>query len=213
MRTSATKVKQGARTLQAALSALVGRPLFWACAVALLAGLPLVSGLLRRPPPLLPVLGTLPPFALTEAGGTRLGSGELAGRVWLLGFLDTGCTACAERLGGALERLQYRLRNVGSAVVILEVAVPASPPIVEAERELRVRHANPRLWRTAAGPDARRLLAEVGALSLHQAAMLEAGAALVLVDSTGHVRAIEGVAAPASLDPLVSKLTLLLNSQ
>lgn len=191
----------------------MGRPLFWVFAIGLLAGWPLVSGLLRRPPRVPDVLGTLPPFSLTDSGGERLDRTALAGRVWLVGFMDTGCVACAERLGSALERMQYRIRNVGPAAGMLEVAVASPNPVVDLASEMTRRHANPRQWRTASGPDARRLLAEVGALSLSRAPQLEAGGALALVDAQGRVRAVEGVEAPESANRLISEMTLVLNIQ
>lgn len=157
------------------------------------------------------MLGTLPPFQLAEPGGAALDKAGLAGRVWLVGFLDTGCLACAERLGTALERVQYRLRNVGTAAGILEVGVPSANPVVDLGSEMSRRHANPRLWRVVGGADARRLLSEVGALSLSLGPQLEAGGALALVDAQGRVRAVEGIEAPASLDRLISELTLILN--
>jgi hypothetical protein len=189
----------------------VGKPLFWILLVGVLAGWPLVSGLLRRPPAIPGVLGVLPPFSLVEPGGEQLDRAALEGRVWLVGFLDTGCTACAERLGNALERAQYRIRNVGSAVEILEVAIPSDNPVVDVAGEKSRHHANPRQWLTASGPDGRRLLAEVGALSLSRAAALEAGGALALVDGKGRVRAVEGVDSADGLDRLVSATTLILN--
>lgn len=189
----------------------MGRPLFWIVFVGVLAGWPLVSGLLRRPPPVPLILGALPPFSLVEPGGEHLDRAGLEGRVWLIGFLDTGCTACAERLGSALERVQYRMRNVGSAVGILEVAIPSVNPVVDVDGEKSRHHANPRQWRTASGPDARRLLAEVGALSLSHAHQLEAGGALALVDGQGRVRAVEGIEAADALNRLVSATTLILN--
>jgi len=119
--------------------------------------------------------------------------------------------ACAERLGSALERLQYRIRNVGPAAGILEVAVASANPVVDLASELTRRHANPRQWRTASGPDAARLLAEVGALSLSRAPLLEAGGALALVDAQGRVRAVEGIEASESVNRLISEMTLILN--
>lgn len=180
--------------------------------MAVLAGMPLVSGLRRHAPPIPEVLGSLPPFELTEPSGTRLDRAALEGRSWVLGFVETDCIACAERVGGAFEVLQYRLRNAGPAVGMLEVAVTAPNPVVDLPTDQRRRHPNPRQWHIAAGPDSRRLLAEVGALSPLRGPMLEAGAALALVDGQGRVRAIEGVEAPGALDRLVSKLTLILNT-
>lgn len=181
-------------------------------AIGVLAGWPFVSGLLRRPPPLPQVLGVLPPFTLVEPGGQQLNRETLAGRVWLLGFVDTGCVECAERLGVALQRLQYRLRNVGPAVGILEVAVGGVHPVLDPATEPSRHHANPRQWRVGTGPDARRLLGEVGALALVQAASLEGGTAVALVDAQGRLRAVEGVDRPASQDRLISEVSVLLNS-
>jgi hypothetical protein len=129
-----------------------------------------------------------------------------------VGFVDTGCLDCAERLGSALERLQYRLRNVGSAAGILEVAVPTAAPVLDPASELTLHHANPRQWRMGAGPDARRLLGELGALSLGHASSLEAGGAVVLVDGQGRVRAVENVETPDAQNQLISAVTVLLNS-
>jgi hypothetical protein len=179
--------------------------------MAVLSGVPLVSGLLRRAPPVPAVLGSLPPFELTEPNGSHLNRSTLEGRTWVLGFVETDCIACAERVGGVLEVLQYRLRNAGPAVGMLEVAVTAANPVVDLPSDQLRRHANPRQWHIGTGPDSRRLLAEVGAFAPLRGPMLEAGTALVLVDGQGRIRAIEGVEAPGALDRLVSKLTLILN--
>jgi hypothetical protein len=189
----------------------VASPWFWACAVGLLAGWPLVAGLLRRPAAPPPILGPLPTFTLEGSSAERVDNAALAGRVWLVGFLDAGCTACGVRLGHALERLQYRLRNVGPAVGMLEVGLSAATPIGFLEQERSRRHANPRQWQIATGPDATRLLAGVGALAANRAPILEAGSALVLVDAQGRVRAVQSVEAEAEVDQLLSQLTMLLN--
>ena len=125
--------------------------------------------------------------------------------------MDTGCVACAERASSALERVQYRSRNVGTAVGILSVAVDTGAPVIDLPREAARHHANPRQWRVAGGADAAKLLAAVSALAPRRAEMLAAGAALALVDAQGRVRAVEGIEAPASRDRLVSDMTVLLN--
>jgi len=190
---------------------LVGRPLFWAVLVAVLAGVPLASGLLRRPPQPPPVLGTLPPFQLAAPDGERIDRGTLAGRVWVVGFVDTGCVACAERLTAALERLQYRLRNVGPAAGLLSVTVEGRAPLVDLGHEAARHHANPRQWRVAGGPGASSLLAAVGGLQPARAAMLDSGAAVALVDGQGRVRSVESLERPEGVDRLVAQLNLLLN--
>ncbi|HMK72659.1 MAG TPA: hypothetical protein VK454_04930 [Myxococcaceae bacterium] len=193
------------------MARLVARPLFWVATVAVLAAVPLGSGLLRRPPPPPPILGTLPPFQLTAPGGERLDREALAGRVWLLGFADQGCVPCVEQLGSAMERLQYRLRNVGQAAGLLTVAVPGRAEVVDLTGEAARHHANPRQWRVAGGPGALPLLAAVRALRPDRAAMPDAGAAVALVDTHGRVRAVEGIERREDSDRLLAQLTLLLN--
>jgi hypothetical protein len=179
--------------------------------MAVLAGWPLVSGLLRRPPPVPDVLGTLPPFSLAGLHGEHFDRESLKGRAWLIGFVDAGCLACAERVGAALEVLQYRLRNAGPAAGMLEVEVPAASQVVDLSHDMTRRHANPRQWYVLSGPDARRLLGEVAAMAPLRTEMLEAGAAFALVDARGRVRAVEGIEAPEAMNRLVSKLTVVLN--
>lgn len=193
------------------MAALVGRPLFWVLAIAVLATWPLVSGLLRRPPDIPAVLGTLPPFELVDAKGEHFTPATLKGRAWLMGFVDAGCIACAERLGAALEVAQYRIRNAAPDVGLLEVEVPALTPVVDVSQDMARHHANPRQWHVLSGRDARRLLAETGVLAPTQAPKLEAGAALALVDADGRLRAVEAVEAPQGMNRLISKLTVILN--
>jgi hypothetical protein len=190
---------------------LVGRPLFWVVLVSALAAGPLASGLLRRPAPPPPVLGRLPPFELTAPGGERIDREALADRVWLVGFVDLGCVPCAERLTSTLERLQYRMRNVGTAVGLLSVAVQGRAPSVDLAVEAARHHASPRLWRVAGGPGAARLLAAVEGMRPARAEMLGAGAAVALVDGQGRVRTVEGTERTGEVDHLVSQVNLLLN--
>ena len=74
----------------------VGRPSFWWVAIALLAGGPLVSGFLRRPPAPLPVLDHVP------------GTGK--GR--LVVFADPSCPACVAASEDAVRSLSRHLRLV-----------------------------------------------------------------------------------------------------
>jgi hypothetical protein len=195
------------------VAGLVGRPVFWVVAVLLLGGWPLVSGLLRRPPPPPPVLGTLPGFELVGSGGERVDRSALAQRVWVIGFADTSCVSCAERLGTALERLQYRSRNVGTAVGLLTVAVGSGLAVVDIAQEALRHHANPRQWRSASGPDAPMLMSALAAMVPERSAMLKTGGALVLVDGEGRIRGVDSVDTQVSMDRLVSDMTVLLNSR
>ena len=75
---------------------LVARPAFWAIALALLAGGPLLSGLLRRPPPALPVLDQVP----------------ATGRGRLVTYADPGCPDCMAVSAASLRTLARHLRSV-----------------------------------------------------------------------------------------------------
>jgi hypothetical protein len=74
----------------------VGRPAFWWMALALLAGGPLLSGLLRRLPPPLPVLDQVPPT----------GTGRL------VVFADPACPACIAESEELVRSLSRHLRLV-----------------------------------------------------------------------------------------------------
>ena len=59
--------------------------------------------------PSLPVLGTVPPFALTERGGDAVRSEDLAGQVWIADFVFTRCPDFCPALTGRFARLQHQL--------------------------------------------------------------------------------------------------------
>jgi hypothetical protein len=81
---------------QARLERWVGRPAFWWTAMALLLGGPLLSGLLRTPPPPLPVLDQVP----------------ATGRGRLVVFADPGCPECLAAASERLHGLSRHLRSV-----------------------------------------------------------------------------------------------------
>ena len=79
--------------------------------MALLAGGPLISGLLRRPPPPLPVLDQLPP----------------TGRGRLVVFADPACPECLSASADALHALSRRLRLVRPGFDLEWVALGDAP--------------------------------------------------------------------------------------
>lgn len=56
--------------------------------------------------PVLPVLGTVPSFALTERSGRALRAEDLAGRVWIADFVFTRCPDVCPALTRRMARLQ-----------------------------------------------------------------------------------------------------------
>jgi hypothetical protein len=153
----------------------------------------------------------MPSFSLEGPAGERTDDAALAGRVWLLGFLDARCAACGARLGNALEGLQYRLRNVGPSVGLLVVGTSAGTPLVALEEQRLEHHANPHRWRIAAGTGGAQFLGGLAVLAAQSPSQLESGRALALVDAQGRLRAVGGVEDKAEVDQLLSQLTLLLN--
>ena len=59
-----------------------------------------------RPAPPLPVLFTLPPFALTERSGRPLTSEDLRGSVWIADFVFTRCAGVCPQMTGRLSALR-----------------------------------------------------------------------------------------------------------
>src|SRR5690242_9052751 len=86
-----TRAPAGVQGWPAWVTALVGRPLFWLAVVAVGVAVPVLGQVLRRPPPPLPHLGTLPDFRLIDQEGHPFGGAELRGKVWVAGFIFTRC--------------------------------------------------------------------------------------------------------------------------
>jgi len=60
--------------------------------------------------PALPVLGTVPPFALTERSGRTVRSDDLRGRVWIADFVFTRCPDFCPLITSRMGELQLSLR-------------------------------------------------------------------------------------------------------
>ena len=99
------------RTVDARVQRLV-----WAALALTLAGVA-AAGFwrLRSGPPEapLPVLGTVPPFSLTERSGKTITATDLAGRVWVADFIFTRCGGMCPGLTTTLAALLRRLDAAG----------------------------------------------------------------------------------------------------
>jgi protein SCO1/2 len=193
------------------LAWLVGRPWFWAIAIAVLFLQPLVRTFLRERPQLPPVGAQLSPFELVRETGARFGTRELTGRVWIASFAPTDDGA--RELGASLAKVQRRLRHMGDSYRIVTFATDPARDTVAAEAALaRSLHANPRAWCFVTGDAA--ALASVAA-DFHYTP----GRDLVtLVDQAGRVRGQYDPRLPVGegnqkgQDALVADLGLLVNS-
>ena len=77
----------------------------------------------RRTAPL-PVLGEVPEFSLTEASGNPLRRADLAGRVWVAGFIFTHCASTCPIMSRRMSELQAQL---GSREGLMLVSFSVDP--------------------------------------------------------------------------------------
>jgi protein SCO1/2 len=129
------------------LGRVFGSPLFWLFIVALGVGVPVATRVLAPPAPPLPTLGTLPAFALTDQDGRPFGSAELAGQVWLAGFIFTRCPTICPAITATMGRIQHRARGLEPAFRLVSFSVdPAydTPPRLAAYAAAH--KASPRMW-------------------------------------------------------------------
>lgn len=76
--------------------------------------------------PELPVLGTVPPFALTERSGRPLRAEDLVGRVWIADFVFTRCPDVCPALTRRMARLQSLSSDGSDAVRLVSFSVDPS---------------------------------------------------------------------------------------
>ncbi|MCW5891923.1 MAG: SCO family protein [bacterium] len=89
-------------------------------AATALALLVLVAGCGREE---LPVLGTLPPFTLTERTGSPVGSDALAGHVWIADFVFTRCPGVCPVLSQRMADLRPKLPKGDDGVRLVSITV------------------------------------------------------------------------------------------
>jgi protein SCO1/2 len=203
-----------------ALSALTARPLFWIVAVAAIAAWPLVWSLRTPLPPPPPVLGAIPPFALTDEAGRPFGSKELEGRAWVASFIFTRCPTVCPRITARMARIQDRARNLEPQLHLVSFSVDPEFDTPQRLAEYARGHgASPRMWTFLTGPaDAVRETVERG-LRVSMGGPVEAAATaevshgthLVLVDRGGRIRAYYDPDAPDVIDQVVRDAARVVN--
>lgn len=124
------------------ISWLVGRPWFWALAIGLLFGFPLVRSLLRPQPQAPTVLGLVPAFSLEREDGRPFGSRDLAGKVWVVGQFDPRDDSPTLTVMHALERHMHKLGESFELVTVSTVPTRDTPEALSAYANAH--HSNPR---------------------------------------------------------------------
>lgn len=201
-----------ARGLGRTLAALTSRPLFWGVVVLVLGAWPLAWSLRTAVPPAPPVLGTVPPFVLTDEGGRRFGSDDLAGRAWVASFVFTRCPTVCPRITARMARIQERARSLAPALHLVSFSVD---PEFDTPRRLaeyaRGHGASPRMWTFLTGPTGevratveRGLRVSMGGPEVPASPEeLSHGTHLVLVDGAGRIRGYYDPEAPDVVDRVV----------
>jgi protein SCO1/2 len=103
---------------------------------------------IERPGPELPVLGSVPEFALTASSGRPVSQASLAGSVWVADFIFTTCPGMCPVLSAQMARVQQALgQNAGSAVRLVSFSVDPQTDTPEVLRTYAQRFgADPQRW-------------------------------------------------------------------
>ena len=199
---------------------IVGHPLFWLGIVALGVAVPLGTRLLAPPAPPLPILGTLPPFALTDQDGRGFGSAELDDHVWLAGFIFTRCPTICPAITATMGRIQHRARGLEPAFHLVSFSVDPAWDTPARLSAYAARHkASPRMWSFVTGPlDAIKatvvdgLKIAIGAPEGEQDfASVFHGTHFVLVDQQRRIRGYYDSSSPEVVDRVLHDAAMLIN--
>jgi protein SCO1/2 len=209
----------GAR-LQRRAAALVGRPAFWLLAVVFGLTVPIANQVLRKTPPALPVLGTLPDFRLTDQDGRPFGGDELRGYVWVAGFIFTRCPTICPAITTRMARVQHRARGIENGFRLVSFSVdPAYDTPARLSEFGRRYKASPRMWKFLTGPLDQMKATVEGGLKIAMGepvgeqdfASLFHGTHFVLVDQQARIRGYYDSSAPDVEEKVLHDATMLIN--
>jgi protein SCO1/2 len=100
----------------------------------------------------LPVLGTVPAFALVDQTGARLASDDLTGGVWVANFVFTRCPDVCPALTARMAQLQGRLGPVAGRVRLVSFSVDPGHDTPEVLRDYAQRAGAREGWSFVTGP-------------------------------------------------------------
>lgn len=120
-------------------------PLTRVAAAALLLGVMAAIACRRADP--LPVLGTLPPFSLTERNGHAVAADDLRGQVWVAAFIFTRCPDVCPALTARMAGLRAPLASASPHVRLVSLSVDPAHDTPQVLRDYADRHgAGPDWW-------------------------------------------------------------------
>lgn len=119
--------------------------------VFVIAALVVLSGCLRKPPPL-PVFGQISPFELTAESGQPFNRQALDGKIWVADFIFTSCSGPCPRMSSLMRQVQQASSGMPEVrLVSFTVDPERDTPAALAEYASRY-HAQPERWRFLTGP-------------------------------------------------------------
>lgn len=132
---------------------LVARPYLWLAVVGVLFGVPVFRAMTRQLTAAPPILGALPPFALTDQRGAPFGTRELAGKVWVADFIFTSCAQACPLLSERMAEVGRRARHLGPDFHLVSFTVDPERDTPARLAEYGARYgANPIAWSFLTGP-------------------------------------------------------------
>lgn len=182
--------------MEARISALVARPIFWVVFVVLIIAFPIARSLTRALPTLPAMRLPVPAFELVNQRGKPFGSQDLAGKVYVADFIFTTCGGPCPRLTKAMERIQKRTKNLGTTLQLVTITVDPENDTPERLAEYtRGYHVNPTRWTFLTGsvPDVERTVVKGFKLAMGKEAEgmgMFHSERLVLVDGDGNIRGL-----------------------
>jgi len=143
----------------------------------------------------LPVLGTVPGFALTDQTGARVGLAELRGRVWIADFIFTSCAGICPGMTARMAEAQERLRDLADLRLVSFTVDPETDTVETLARYGKRHGAEPGRWHLLTGERAAIHRLSIEGFKLGAGPAPDGGpepilhsSKLVLVDRAGRIR-------------------------
>ncbi|MFO0589079.1 MAG: SCO family protein [Polyangiaceae bacterium] len=133
--------------LEARISGLVARPLFWIVLLLLIAAYP-IGRALARPLPTPPKMRlALPAYELRNQKNEPFGSKDLAGKVYVADFIFTSCPSVCPKLTKRMEQISRRTKNMGTSLQLVTFTVDPENDTPDKLAEFAAKHhTNPTRW-------------------------------------------------------------------
>jgi protein SCO1 len=137
-----------------------------------------------------PVFGQVPSFQLTERSGESFGTDQLRGKVWVAGFIFTGCSMQCPMITNKFQKLQNKFRFKENWRAVAFTTDPENDTVQVLKDYAVKANADPYKWLFLTGPKAElgTLIAKGFRLANDPTNPTIHSEKLVLVDHLGRIR-------------------------